>query len=279
MTERLNIRRMQTPESEPKSGSFNIERDVNGEDWKAMDQEYKDLFKSGNLVTALELLYNMKTLDSTRPLPLGEGDLDALVRESHRDKAQTDGRFIRLASYLYSIDPATGKLDENLAEPLNGLFPVSLLPPEGVGGWQSCLSWGTAARLLKPDWKSDHISSHYQELEVLLQDLLVKQQWGSFISVASLARIACPDVVIPHIGDAGWSAMRSLLRKYRVRAQSINTRAVSGTFHFAEYAAGMRILAAGEVRIPASGGLELVMHKPKADSQEPVPPQPQPLEL
>jgi len=50
-------------------------------------------------------------------------------------------------------------------------------------------------------------------------------------------------------------------------------------FTMADLAVDMKILAAEEVRIPEGGGLELIIHKPKTETKEPIPPQPTASEL
>jgi hypothetical protein len=263
MNERLNIRRMQVPESRKDTETFDVKKDFTPTDWRAMEEAAVKLSPPSMGMAGLTLLSHVRILDPKRPFPLSENQWEDIVWDVEKDRDA--GR-----TYFFAMKAACVRLIE--PDHPFGVRPEELekLIKSGMNSTNeiSALGLAFAMKLLVSDADVSFVEKWREEIPKQAQAYYERGDWPRFMKIAAFARILHLDTDIPKLTVDQWKMVR-----YEFFDKRIAMREHEGSSpQFAELASNMKIMAAGSVDITKEG---LVLGAPKRsrleDADAPIP--------
>jgi len=251
MNERLNIRRMQTPETSAESGPFDPRRDIS----KAERQEMIDRFRSSESVSTLR---DLKILFQDEAPTFTDARWASLIEAFRNIESQSMGS--EWMSHLRSVAAA------KIAFP-QGVFMLSERAEEALNSevernrksdWHSLAFRAVAKHILFPDKPvltpeesrklfkdAQNALSYFLEASEK-RNRIERNRMGWAIRRAADVRILVPSskfIITPE----EWTRLREILVQVRAEDTSLNLEEFSG------FAASLAIVAADTIRLTDDG--------------------------
>jgi len=267
MNERLNIRRMNTPESGAKIVPFDIARDITRDDWKDMqgmaehDRREKDWEKFANIASRL------KTLDARQTPSISEDEwqqieaklasltLDGLIWQMELDFCASM-KTLRPESVDFFTQLASWNKEEEKRTKM-------ALRGESDGSWYEVAFLKSYLRRMYPDISQPVDDLHWQHMCEALRDLREEKQYNLTYQMVACMRILRPGADAVATPEE-WKEVNRLLTRHR------GDIGMGSSTLFAYIAERAKILAAEDIRFSAAG-MELIMPKLKPEGTAPLP--------
>lgn len=251
MTERVNIRRIETVEERQKA--FDVKKDLTSQHWARMDEVMQSLMTPDSIGLELEFLSLVKIIDPDRALPIRPFQLSDIV-EKVAD--MSDYAYILGDAHLRIVD-RTRSLTMTL---LN--MDVEKIYREIKDVEYSVARFLAAVRILDPKIDLSFAEESIEPLGKSISALGESKNWKSYVKFRALARIAGIDSTMPLPRQEQWTDLCEYFETLRHGSKHNN----GDVLDLIEVAASMKILAAGSVRV-TENGIELSPPAPIAQER------------
>ena len=245
MNERLNIRRMQVPESKPQESVFDPARDITPLDWLQIDAHCKERIDGTDSSMRMEVpvaFFPVAILDPDREILRHNGKPLSLRIDLARNLGDWR-RFLKSAAFNTIMGEKADVSFEDwqhVREYVDGLYRGTVFD-----AMADAAAWG---KIIDPSKARVSNLDHGRFLDKLNRDRSAVVMWDNVARVASDMKILGLD--FSAFTKVEWERMHEYLDDLRANAQWQD---------FLDLAAAMKILAADKVEVPEQGGLEITM--------------------
>jgi hypothetical protein len=250
MNERLNIRRMQMPEQDKESATFDVDKDITEQDWNHMVQKLTQARRRDGERSFPYLFAEMKIIRPTDTRHLQPRDVEWLETQAKQNIGKNWERYLQCAYALKLLNP-----NKRLNLPRNKIPDfLYFLTDENMGDENLEIVHNTfRAKIAHPEleyiYLDDLLPDAKKELAAAFKDAGEDEVRSAARSAAEI-RALYPEAY-PTVSEARWKDLRAALALYKSSDMYRH--------ELTELAAAMTILAAEDARI-TDQGLYILRH-------------------
>jgi hypothetical protein len=241
MTERMNIRRMQMPESSAVTGRIDMDKEMPPVRLKALAELYEAECASGSYRSALKIAETLRILSPDNPALPERPDTDSGFVENLYDRKNAgewyafseEATQMRLAFPAYV--PDISREDWKKVEDFWRASPPFSTPLENF------IALAYRTKIVFPDSQINLTDSDLTKMNEIIDQLRQLRMQSQYLAYCAERRVLFPEHTFEYT-DSDWKFMREALHHPAITIEG-----------FAERAANVKIIAADDVRMTTSG--------------------------
>jgi len=262
--DKINIHELAIEEPERVSETFDPEKDITADDWRAVLGQLKDYRTRQRWGNFADEAMSIKIIDPKRDLIIirsdwagMEGDLEE-KRKIHGNFQRPDWfSFFNIAAGMKVLD---SKKDFKISQAEWQSAQEKLQEYGSVSLWQDFLIFASAMNIVAPSKNLELNQKATEGVRELLDGCKEAGNWYMFSNIAAQLKILDANIDIG-LDEVAWRGMRSELEKQRKNYVDGHTTDI------ATQAANMKILAAEKVEV-TDRGLKLIMPEKRSLQSE-----------